>query len=274
MILQPPTAALDTPRVRAPSDSSISLEDYFDFTSGYQDPQFSIPTCNIPPPACISSQPSLSPSSGNHLSSEHLSSHLGLQPINWDLALSFNNPADTGASLVEPPTHPLTSCLSDSPNQDLFSLTHSDPQLIANGAPLFTHYHGLFTTEENMNHLTMSTGLVSDGATPITQDHSYSHSSSSYTSTQDEVSPSAEQFSPSAAPSTKTRPPCRESSRVEKRKANTLAARRYRQKRVDQMSSLETELKNVKTERDDFKVRCARLEGELQALQALLRAQK
>ncbi len=61
---------------------------------------------------------------------------------------------------------------------------------------------------------------------------------------------------------------------MEKRKANTLAARRYRQKRVDQMSGLESELKEVKSERDDLKVRCAKLEGEVEVLRALLRAQK
>lgn len=62
--------------------------------------------------------------------------------------------------------------------------------------------------------------------------------------------------------------------RVEKRKVDTLAARRYRQKRVDQMSSLESELKDVKSEREDLKIRCTRLEGEVGTLKALIRAQK
>lgn len=74
--------------------------------------------------------------------------------------------------------------------------------------------------------------------------------------------------------STKNSPSTEPSSRIEKRKANTLAARRYRQKRVDQMSGLEIELKEVKAERDDMKVRCAKLEGEVEALRALLRSQK
>ncbi|KAL1643028.1 hypothetical protein SLS61_009416 [Didymella pomorum] len=69
-------------------------------------------------------------------------------------------------------------------------------------------------------------------------------------------------------------PPTEPPSKVEKRKANTLAARRYRQKRVDQMSGLEAELKEVKADRDEWKVRCAKLEGEVEALRALLRAQK
>jgi hypothetical protein len=61
---------------------------------------------------------------------------------------------------------------------------------------------------------------------------------------------------------------------VEKRKANTLAARRYRQKRVDQMNDLESQLKETRSERDDLKVRCARLEGEVETLRQLLRAHK
>lgn len=40
------------------------------------------------------------------------------------------------------------------------------------------------------------------------------------------------------------------------------------------MSSLEAELKQVKAERDELKVRNARLEGEVETLRALLRAQK
>jgi polyhydroxyalkanoate synthesis regulator phasin len=72
---------------------------------------------------------------------------------------------------------------------------------------------------------------------------------------------------------TKSRVPPNDSARVEKRKQNTLAARRYRQKRVDQMSTLESELKETQSERDALKVRVARLEGEVETLRALLRPQ-
>ncbi|KAJ4319720.1 hypothetical protein N0V94_003779 [Neodidymelliopsis sp. IMI 364377] len=100
-----------------------------------------------------------------------------------------------------------------------------------------------------------------------------SHSGSSSTSPLNRNSYSPER-SPHTKSSTKSSPPIEPSSRVEKRKANTLAARRYRQKRIDQMSGLEAELKEVKAERDDMKVRCAKLEGEVEALRALLRTQK
>jgi hypothetical protein len=61
-------------------------------------------------------------------------------------------------------------------------------------------------------------------------------------------------------------------ARIEKRKQNTLAARRYRQKRVDQMASLESALKETQSERDALKVRVARLEGEVETLRQLLRS--
>lgn len=61
-----------------------------------------------------------------------------------------------------------------------------------------------------------------------------------------------------------------ESSRVEKRRLNTLAARRCRQRRVDRMKSLEAELESVRRERDELKLRVSKLEGETEALKTLL----
>ena len=76
--------------------------------------------------------------------------------------------------------------------------------------------------------------------------------------------------SPAASP-----PPTQSmASRVEKRKLNTLAARRYRQKRLDQISSLEAELKKTQLERDALKYRVAKLEGETEMLKELLNARK
>lgn len=61
------------------------------------------------------------------------------------------------------------------------------------------------------------------------------------------------------------------SSRVEKRKANTLAARRYRQKRLDQVAELESALKATQLERDALRMQVAKLRGENQVLQDLVR---
>ncbi|KAJ4291865.1 hypothetical protein N0V90_009761 [Kalmusia sp. IMI 367209] len=75
-------------------------------------------------------------------------------------------------------------------------------------------------------------------------------------------------------PTSKVSTPLTDPSRIEKRRANTMAARRYRQKRVDQMNTLESQLKDTQSERDELKVRCARLEGEVETLRAMLRAQQ
>ena len=60
------------------------------------------------------------------------------------------------------------------------------------------------------------------------------------------------------------------SSRVEKRKANTLAARRYRQNRLDKVAGLESALKATQLERDALKVQVAKLEGETQVLREII----
>lgn len=63
-------------------------------------------------------------------------------------------------------------------------------------------------------------------------------------------------------------------SRIEKRQQNTLAARRYRQRRVDQLKNMEDELRKVKEERDALKMRVSKLEGETEALRCLLGREK
>ena len=63
-------------------------------------------------------------------------------------------------------------------------------------------------------------------------------------------------------------------SKVHKRTLNTLAARRYRQKRVDQMADLEQKLKESEKEKEELQMRVARLEGEVEVLRGLLRPAK
>lgn len=58
---------------------------------------------------------------------------------------------------------------------------------------------------------------------------------------------------------------------VLKRQRNNVAARKYRQKKIDRISELEDELKDVKDERDDLRVRLARQEAEVAALKSLFK---
>ncbi|KAI0972821.1 hypothetical protein F4678DRAFT_478095 [Xylaria arbuscula] len=55
-----------------------------------------------------------------------------------------------------------------------------------------------------------------------------------------------------------------------KRQRNNVAARKYRQKRIDRINELEAELDEMKQERDDLKIRLARQEAETAALRTML----
>jgi hypothetical protein len=56
----------------------------------------------------------------------------------------------------------------------------------------------------------------------------------------------------------------------EKRRRNKLAARRLRQKKMDQMSDLEARLEEMRKERDDLRLNAAKWEGEVMVLRQLL----
>jgi hypothetical protein len=55
-----------------------------------------------------------------------------------------------------------------------------------------------------------------------------------------------------------------------KRQRNTLAARKYRQKRLDRISELEKALEDMTGERDSLKLQLARREAEVEALREML----
>ncbi|KAK4186355.1 hypothetical protein QBC35DRAFT_516304 [Podospora australis] len=58
---------------------------------------------------------------------------------------------------------------------------------------------------------------------------------------------------------------------IEKRQRNNLAAKKYRQKKVDRIDELEKEVSDVKKERDDLKVELARREAEVEMLREMLK---
>lgn len=81
---------------------------------------------------------------------------------------------------------------------------------------------------------------------------------------------------PSVSPSSPTNKSPHIQDKETKRRMNTLAARRYRQKRNDEVEALTSELKDTREERDELKLRVAKLEGEAELLRRLLaeRAEK
>lgn len=171
------------PRVRAPFDSSISFEDYFDFTSGYQDPPFTISGCNIPPPTCNSLQADpCCLSSGSAIPNSASNLH-GTSSINWDYALSYST-AD--ASDISPEPTLLSSsasssvatltgglltpdpCLNNSVDWNAFPLPHPDSHFLGNGTQMLSGGPSAFTTaEDNMNIMAMSSGMAATFSEPM-----------------------------------------------------------------------------------------------------------
>lgn len=58
---------------------------------------------------------------------------------------------------------------------------------------------------------------------------------------------------------------------VLKRQRNTIAARKYRQKRLDRVKELEDALESMTQDRDDLKLRLARQEAETAALKEMMK---
>ncbi|KAK2021950.1 hypothetical protein LX32DRAFT_603747 [Colletotrichum zoysiae] len=58
--------------------------------------------------------------------------------------------------------------------------------------------------------------------------------------------------------------------KILRRQRNTIAARKYRQKKVDRIDELESLLKEMTRERDDLRIRLARQEAETEALKRIM----
>lgn len=56
-----------------------------------------------------------------------------------------------------------------------------------------------------------------------------------------------------------------------RRQRNTIAARKYRQKKMDRIEELEKALEETAKERDELKLRLARQEAETNALRSVMR---
>ncbi|EUC39787.1 hypothetical protein COCMIDRAFT_41768 [Bipolaris oryzae ATCC 44560] len=218
---------------------------------------------------------------------QYTSATMQFGSADWQLGPSYpasqdnNHLIDTSSLLASSSAstgHLIAPDASLYPTADFNLFPTGDSPYLGHDFQLFPQGHASLPTAGNtIDTLAMAQRMKlsnnMDTAAQMTRDGS--QSDSSWTSHKDRSSSSPEHISSSKTCSTKSSPVVQEpSSRIEKRKANTLAARRYRQKRVDQMSTMEAELKEIKAERDELKVRNARLEGEVETLRALLRAQK
>lgn len=72
-------------------------------------------------------------------------------------------------------------------------------------------------------------------------------------------------------PPSKAPAPSTDAAAMMKRQRNTVAARRYRQKRIDRISELEGTVDQLTRERDELRLKLARQEAETAALREVLR---
>lgn len=83
-------------------------------------------------------------------------------------------------------------------------------------------------------------------------------------------SPAASSSGSSSSHKRKSSPEDESAAVALKRQRNTLAARKYRQKRLDRISELEEALAAMTSERDDMRLQLARREAEVDALREML----
>lgn len=108
---------------------------------------------------------------------------------------------------------------------------------------------------------------TSTAATQLT----YSTRQTSTASSPSNSGSAQERLSSKCSPNVSTkRPLSAEDAAVDKRRRNTLAARKFRQKQQDRVAQLEQALKEVSKERDELKMQVARWEGETVALRTML----
>lgn len=245
------------------------------------------------------------PSSANHNNNLLPSNHLGPEFSNGydyscfnlcDPALWPDSIGSSFASLQE------DTSLANFPDlqapfvqsEDWFGLPTSGVDDLTSGAPGVMLFNDIFDPYPNSD-FSLDVPLSTDSIMTITHTGTSNHSGasssihlspeihSSNISAQDflsqedlfsseqnhDLSPHSQSPNSSSPTSTSTKTQSNPSG-VRKRTLNTLAARRYRQKRVDQVAGLETALKESEAEKDSLKIRVAKLEAEVEVLRGLI----
>ncbi|SPN99154.1 uncharacterized protein DNG_02189 [Cephalotrichum gorgonifer] len=137
--------------------------------------------------------------------------------------------------------------------------------------------------DTNMDFASLTTLTTSDLHADPSQS-SYNYHDPTFTHSQHSHSrPTASPPSTSTTSPTPSLPPFKNDSAIRKRakeedddaavkrQRNTLAARKYRQKRLDRIKELEEALEEMTRERDEFRIKLARQEAETEALKMMLK---
>jgi len=128
------------------------------------------------------------------------------------------------------------------------------PVAMESGQDLFSN----FTTAGTSPHNSANHTPALNPQPPSSTSPSSTHSHSSQSNPQKRSAPASDE----------------DNDASQKRQRNTMAARRYRQRRLDRMAELEKKLADMTEERDDLRVKLARREAEVGALREVLSAKK
>ncbi|CAI4215541.1 unnamed protein product [Parascedosporium putredinis] len=124
-------------------------------------------------------------------------------------------------------------------------------------------------THFNAQHLDASPNPASSLSTPTVNLLDFTPSPLAASPTSTSSTPSTGSHTKRTA--TSSRGPAEDDDVAVKRQRNTLAARKYRQKRLDRIKELEDALDDVKRERDELRLKLARQEAQTEALQSMLK---
>ena len=156
---------------------------------------------------------------------------------------------------------------------------YNDQHLGSNFSPLNNHEHSI------SNH-NMATTTTTTTTSPSSNTHMFSLSTAPLSENLNSTAPSS--FRPHGSPSATSSHSAGSKKRaapstpadllagdedadiVMKRQRNTMAARKYRQKRLDRITDLERALGDMTSERDQLKIQLARREAEVEALREML----
>ncbi|KAJ9299060.1 hypothetical protein DTO271G3_3302 [Paecilomyces variotii] len=201
---------------------------------------------------------------------------------------SFCSPSEDLLSLVREDSHE-GHLVQTEEHQDLMSgtilqqptfnpraerLSPSRPSPSCLSLPTFQLGNRLSADRDHASSLTSSRADHYQTSASEAQPTSPCYSSSNSASNRETVLESSRRgkrsFDESTLPSTKSAENSEEDKIVEKRRRNTLAARRFRQKQQDRVTNLEAELAIITKERDELKMLVARYQGETEALRKLV----
>ena len=166
--------------------------------------------------------------------------------------------------------------MAPQPALDFDSMSHSHLNLLTLVPYIFILYIVTFFEKRARARLTHTAFFPDLTSLPDGLASASNPASTNYTTPSDQSEAISPSLPPESTTSKRHKPGATDKTKAEdpdtvlKRQRNTLAARKYRQKRLDRISELEDALARVTRERDALALRLARQEAETAAMKEIL----